>query len=49
MLSLKALERGSRLSKATLVYHVLLSNVKAISVIKRQLIKILAQAESEQA
>ena len=37
MLTLKALEGGSRSSEATMVYHLLLSSVKTISVFEKQL------------
>ena len=36
MLTLKALEGGSRSSEATLVYHLLLSSVKTISNFKNR-------------
>ena len=42
MLTMKALEEGSRSfeAEATLVYHLLLSSVKTLSIFERQLTKL---------
>ena len=40
MLTLKALEEGSRSSEATLVHHLLLCSVKTLSILEWQLIKL---------
>ena len=46
MLTLKALEEGSRSFEATIGYHLLLSGVKTISVLEKQSIKLPAREES---
>ena len=46
MLTLKALEGGSRSAEATVVYHLLLSSVASISILKKLLVKLPAGEES---
>ena len=46
MLTLKALEEGSKSPEVMLVYHLLLSSVKTIFNLERQVIKQPASAES---
>ena len=40
MLTLKALEEGSRSSEARLVHHLLLCSIKTLSILEGQLIKL---------